>query len=155
MLIEQYLESVKLRFKWRRLICAAAKDARAEMFAKKDRAEGRPKNKKTDPTGNAAVKNISGIKSVRIIPRRGGKPVFVQDPEKWLAIIDAVYAEYKTKSPFVEQAMRMLYDEHKNADVVSGLMGISRQAFYQRQQRFLIDAAFLAMHEGLLKNSKM
>ena len=106
MLIEQYLESVKLRFKWRRLICAAVKDARAEMFAKKDRAEGRPKNKKTDPTGNAAVKNISGIKSVRIIPRRGGKPVFVQDPEKWLAIIDAVYAEYKTKMDLLESLKR-------------------------------------------------
>lgn len=151
MLIEQYIENVKLRFKWRRLISAAVKDARAEMFAKKERGEGRAQNKKTDPTGEAAVKNISGIKSVRILPRKNGKAVYVQDPEKWLAVIDAVYAEYETKSPFVAQAMHMLYDKHINADVVAGLMGVSRQAFYQRQQRFLIDAAFLAMHEGLLK----
>ena len=35
MLIEQHLDSVKLRFKWRRLISAAVKDARAELLAKK------------------------------------------------------------------------------------------------------------------------
>lgn len=151
MLIEQYLESVKLRFKWRRLICAAVRDARAEMCAKKGHAEGCAKNKNTDPTGTAAVKNMSWIKCVRITPRKGDKPVYIQEPERWLAVIDAVYAEYKIKSPFVEQAMRMLFDERKNADVIAGLMGVSRQAFYLKQQRFLIDAAFLAMEQGLLK----
>ena len=40
MLIEQHLESVKLRFKWRRLISAAVKDARAELLAKKERGAG-------------------------------------------------------------------------------------------------------------------
>lgn len=150
MLIEQYLDSVKLRFKWRRLISAAVNDARAELFAKKGGGETREKFKKTDPTGVTAVKNISGIKSVRISPR-SGKLVYVQEPEKWLEVMDAVYAGYKEKSPFVGEAMRMLFEERKNADVIAGLMGISRQAFYLKQQRFLIDAAFLAMQKGLIK----
>lgn len=152
MIIDECLKTVELRFRWRGLIEEAVADARAELTARrKGAAAGGRYRKKSDPTAAAAVKNITGIKSVHIRPVRGARMVYINAPEEWLEVIDAVYAEYEKRDPAAAAALRQLLERKGQGEAIAGLIGVGRPTLYDKRRQLLTDAAFLAAKKGLLK----
>lgn len=147
MIVDGYLDHVEIHFKYRKLIQEAINDKRAEQVAKKAIA-GRNKKSKTDPTCNQAIKKATPIEKVTIYPKGQNMAITIHNPEKWLQVVAETYKNYKNKP--IGIAVQEHYDKGLRHEVISGLMGISRQSYWRNRKAFFTDAAFLAVREKLL-----
>ncbi len=147
MIVDEYLDHVELHFKYRKLILEAIKDKRAELLSKKITA-GRNKKSKTDPTCNQAIKKVMPIDKVTIYPNGHSIAITIKNPEKWMQVVSETYKAYKNKP--IGVAVLEHYEKGLRHEVISGLMGISRQSYWRNRKAFFTDAAFLAEREKLL-----
>lgn len=144
MLVDTYLRQIKTCFRYRRQIEAAVQEKRAEFGP--PRLEVPDRHKISDPTGSAAVRNLTRLENVTIFHK--GKSITIKNPEEWLEVIDEIYSAYDNEP--LGRAVREHLEKGRSAETVSDDMGYTKAAYYNNLKRLLIDAAFLAQKKGLL-----
>lgn len=142
MLIDRYRKQTKNYFWWEALIAQEVAITRAEMRAKRH-----AKNLVgiDDPTGDFVVRKKSLLRKVTICVK--GKRVTIKWPELWLKVIHDTYAMY-SRQP-IAQLVQERIKTKKSIEVLSGLMGISRETYIRWENEFFDDATFLAGKMGL------
>lgn len=147
MIIDGYRREVKNYFWWEDAIAKEVALAKAD---RKARRHSRTLVGIDDPTGEFVVHKNAKIKKVVIVVK--GKRIIIRDPERWLEVIHDTYVLY-SRQP-ISNMIQERIKHKKSADVISGLMGISRETYYRWENEFLDDAVFLAGKAGLYNEKK-
>lgn len=152
MLIDDKIKLAEQYFKYRKQIAEAVKSVRQELNAKNGIIMPKNKYQHTDPTAAEAIKNLERIESIKIYPKDRQEAITINNPEEWLEVIDTIYGEYKNKS--IGIAVKNQLEKKISANVLSGLMGVTRTAYYTKRKLFFVDAVFLAQERNLFKKTK-
>ena len=140
MLIDKYIKQVETCFRLEKEIQEAILEERERRLNKRSR----------NPTEDMVVNKIMPVRKVRVSYKQ--RTLVVEQPEKWLAIIKVIYAAYSNHP--ICSMVRMRLEDNKSPEVISGVMGISRETYYGWYREFFRDAVFVACSRGLL-NFKM
>ncbi len=152
MLIDDKIKLAEQYFKYRKQILEAVKIKRQELSSKSGIIMPKNKYHVTDPTAHEAIHNLERIESVKIYPKDRPEGIAISDPEEWLEVIETVYSEYKNKS--IGIAVKNQMEKKMSANVLSGLMGVTRTVYYSKRKLFFVDAVFLAQERNLFKKTK-
>lgn len=100
-----------------------------------------------DPTGGIVARKNSYLRFCKFtLPN--GKRIKLNWPEKWIEVIEQVYAMYGVQ-PIVGMVQERIRDR-KSPDVIADFAGIGRNTYYRWEREFLEDAVLLAAKRGLL-----
>ena len=147
MYLQRYTNFLKLIIRNQKALQAAIMDARAELLKNKGEYAERDKQRPAKPTERLAIKKATQLRKVCILLPDGGW-LTVHRPEKWVEVINSVYAAYDAKR--IDELLHEHFDEGKSLDLLAGLYGISRQTANDYRREFVADTALLAALHGLL-----